>query len=56
MLEDARSAATAAGWTPFGQATEGTFVGSKRVASGRLVLTLSLEGPVFSISLRHLGG
>jgi hypothetical protein len=66
-LEDARSAAEAAGWEQLGEATATTFVGSKRVPSGRIALMLSLvedprllpegvEPPVLSVSLRHLGG
>ena len=66
-LEHARSEATAPGWKPFGEAAEETFVGSKRVPSGRIVLILALvenprllpagvEPPALSISLRHLGG
>lgn len=66
-LEDARSAATAAGWQQLGEATATMFVGSKRVPSGRIALTLSLvedpdllpegvEPPVLSVALRHLGG
>ena len=66
-VEDARSAATAAGWQQLGEATAEMFVGSKRVPSGRLALTLALvedpnllsegvEPPVLSVALRHLGG
>jgi hypothetical protein len=66
-LEDARAAATAAGWQQLGEATAATFVGSKRVPSGRIALTLALvedpnrlpegvEPPVLSVALRHLGG
>jgi hypothetical protein len=66
-LEDARSAATAAGWQQLGEATTAMFVGSKRVPSGRIALTLALvedrdllpegvEPPVLSVALRHLCG
>ena len=66
-LEDARAAAEAAGWERLGEATATTFVGSKRVPSGRITLTLALvedprllpegvEPPVLSVGLRHLGG
>jgi hypothetical protein len=66
-LEEARSAATTAGWQQLGEATAVIFVGSKRVPSGRIALTLALvedpnqlpegvEPPVLSVALRHLGG
>jgi hypothetical protein len=66
-FEDARTAATAAGWQQLGDATALMFVGSKRVPSGRIALTLAVvedpnlipegvEPPVLSVGLRHLGG
>ncbi len=66
-LEEASAAAKATGWEPLGEATGSTFVGSKRIPSGRIVLTLALvedpnllpegvEPPALSVALRHLGG
>ena len=65
-LDDARSAAAAAGWQPAGGAGKESFVGTKRGRSGRIALTLVLlanprllpdgvDPPALSVSLRRLG-
>ena len=65
-LADARSAAIAAGWKRLGGPASETFVGTKRVPSGRIELTLVLvedsrllpdgvKPPALSVSLHHLG-
>jgi hypothetical protein len=65
-LEDARSAAAAAGWELTAATAGKSVVGSKRVGSGPIELTLVLvedprllpkdvKSPALSVSLRHLG-